>query len=145
MIALEQFAKTETKMLHLAKLWNFAEAQPQLYNSLFVSDPHELSTIIGNNTTFTDWQLFLSDSRVQNYIDKYIYTQAGVVIAQLVNENSRGFNQATAAKLNSMIKYRDDHKDNFAIPVQYIYIQTPLTPAEKVFLPNIPENNKDPL
>lgn len=141
MIQLEMFTKQEPKLLHLAKLWNYAEANPEVYDSLFVSNPHELASIIKNGTTYSDWQEFLSDSRVQSYVDKFIYTQAGIVINKLMAASSRyDFNQAASAKLNSAIKYRDDHKPDFATPVQYIYIQTPLTKAEKEFLPKVPEN-----
>lgn len=141
MVSLELFTKSEVKMLHLANLWNFIEGQPHMYDSLFVSNPHELAQLIGYNTTYTDWQMFLSDSRVQDYIDKVIYTQAAILINRFMNENVH-LSQADSARLNSAIKYRDDHKPDFAVPVQYIYIQTPLTPAEKEFLPNVPENNK---
>lgn len=141
MVSLELFTKAEVKMLHLANLWNFIEGQPHMYDSLFVSNPHELAQLIGYNTTYTDWQMFLSDSRVQDYIDKVIYTQAAILINRFMNENVH-LSQADSARLNSAIKYRDDHKPDFAVPVQYIYIQTPLTPAEKEFLPNVPENNK---
>jgi hypothetical protein len=49
---------------------------------------------------------------------------------------------ADATKLNAAIKYRDDHRPNFATPVQYIYIQTPLTTDETEFLPPVAENKK---
>jgi hypothetical protein len=49
---------------------------------------------------------------------------------------------ADATKLNSAIKYRDDHKPSFAVPVQYIYIQTPLSLEEREFLPDVPEHKK---
>lgn len=141
MISLDLFTKAETKMLHLANLWNFVEGQPQIYEELFVSNPHQLAQLIGYNTTYTDWQMFLSDSRVQDYIDKVIYTQAGIIINRLMNDDVR-LSQADSARLNSAIKYRDDHKPDFAVPVQYIYIQTPLTPSEREFLPDVPDNRK---
>ena len=141
MISLDLFTKAETKMLHLANLWNFVESQPQIYEELFVSNPHQLAQLIGYNTTYTDWQMFLSDSRVQDYIDKVIYTQAGIIINRLMNDDVR-LTQADSARLNSAIKYRDDHKPDFAVPVQYIYIQTPLTPSEREFLPDVPDNRK---
>ena len=141
MISLELFDLQEPKLIHMAKLWNKAEANPDLYDRLFVSNPHELAAIIATGTTYADWQEFISDSRVQNYIDKFIYTQMGIVINKLMATNSKyEFNQAASTKLNSAIKYRDDHKPDFAVPVQYIYIQTPLTPDEKPFLPKVPEN-----
>lgn len=141
MIALDLFQKTETKMLHLASLWNYAESVPSAYDELFVSNPHELAKIIGQGTTYHDWQLFLTDSRVQDYIDKIIYTQAGIIVSKYMREDTR-VGVADATKLNSAIKYRDDHKPSFAIPVQYIYIQTPLTLDEEEFLPDVPENKK---
>lgn len=128
-------------MLHLASLWNYAESVPSAYDELFVSNPHELAKIIGQGTTYHDWQLFLTDSRVQDYIDKIIYTQAGIIVSKYMREDTR-VGVADATKLNSAIKYRDDHKPSFAIPVQYIYIQTPLTLDEEEFLPDVPENKK---
>ena len=80
MIPLEIFTKAEAKMLHLAKLWNTAEANPSLYDSLFISNAHELADLIGMGTTYNDWQDFISDSRVQEYVDKIIYTKAGIII-----------------------------------------------------------------
>lgn len=128
-------------MLHLASLWNYAESVPSAYDELFISNPHELAKIIGQGTTYHDWQLFLTDSRVQDYIDKIIYTQAGIIVSKYMREDTR-VGVADATKLNSAIKYRDDHKPSFAIPVQYIYIQTPLTLDEEEFLPDVPENKK---
>lgn len=132
MIAITQFTKSEPKLLALAKIWNIAESNPALYESMFVSNPHELADMIGNNTTYNDWQEFLSDSRVQEYIDKIIYTQAGLIINKYFKDNVH-LSQADSARLNTAIKYRDDHKSDFAIPVQYIYCAVPLTPAEKAF------------
>ena len=141
MIALELFTKTETKLLHLANLWNFAEGVSHVYDSLFISNPHELAALIGQNTTYHDWQMFLSDSRIQDYIDKIIYTQAGIIVNKYMKDGVH-VGMADATKLNAAIKYRYDHKPNFATPVQYIYIQTPLTVDEQEFLPNVPENKK---
>lgn len=135
MIALEMFNKNEPKMLHLVSIWNFAESQPTMYDTLFISNPHELATLIKQGTTYNDWQMFLTDSRVQDYIDRVIYTQAGIIVNKLMREDVR-LGVAEATKLNSAIKYRDDHKPSFAPPVQYIYIQTPLTPDEEKFLPD---------
>lgn len=141
MIALEQFTKTEVKLLHLVNLWNFAETIPHVYDNLFTSNPHELSTLIGQNTNYHDWQMFLSDSRVQDYIDRIIYTQAGIIVNKYMKDGVH-VGMADATKLNAAIKYRDDHRPSFATPVQYIYIQTPLTAEEAEFLPNVPENKK---
>jgi len=129
-------------MLHLVNLWNIAETVPQVYDALFVSNPHELADIIQQGTTFTDWQYFINDNRVQDYIDRVIYAQAGVVINKMMQDGVH-LTQAESAKLNAAIKYRDDHRPNFATPVQYIYIQTPLTPDEQAFLPDVPENKVD--
>lgn len=142
MISTELFNKTEAKMLHLVNLWNIAETVPQVYDALFVSNPHELADIIQQGTTFTDWQYFINDNRVQDYIDRVIYAQAGVVINKMMQDGVH-LTQAESAKLNAAIKYRDDHRPNFATPVQYIYIQTPLTPDEQAFLPDVPENKVD--
>lgn len=133
MIQLDIFAKSEAKLLHLANIWNFAESIPEIYDALFVSNPHELASLIGQGTTFNDWQFFLADSRIQDYIDKLVYTQAGVVINKLMKDGVR-ISQADSAKLNAAIKYRDDHKPNFATPTQYIYMHTPMSPQEKEFL-----------
>ena len=133
MIPLEIFTKAEAKMLHLAKLWNTAEANPSLYDSLFISNAHELADLIGMGTTYNDWQDFISDSRVQEYVDKIIYTKAGIIINTFFQDGIH-LSQADSARLNTAIKYRDDHKEDFAIPVQYIYMMTPLTYDEKEFL-----------
>lgn len=141
MIQLTVFNKSEVKLIHLANLWNFAESQPQAYDVMFVSNPHELATLIGQGTNYHDWQEFLSDSRVQDYIDRIIYTQAGIIINKYMQGDAH-VGVADATKLNSAIKYRDDHRPSFAPPVQYIYIQTPLTEDEREFLPDVPENKK---
>lgn len=141
MISLDLFTKAEAKLLHLAQLWNLAESDPAIYEELFVSNPHRLADLIQQGTTYNDWQTFLTDSRVQDYIDKIIYTQAGIIINKFMKEDAH-VRVADATKLNSAIKYRDDHKPDFAIPVQYIYIHTPLTSDEQEFLPDIPENKK---
>ena len=133
MIQLEIFGKNESKLLHLAQVWNHAESIAPLYESLFVSNPHELADLIGQGTTFQDWQMFLTDSRVQAYIDKIIYTQAGIVINTYMKDGVR-VGVADATKLNAAIKYRDDHKPDFAVPTQIIYMHTPLSPQEKEFL-----------
>ena len=139
MIQLDMFNASESKLIQLARLWNTAEANPALYDRLFESNPHELVSLIGSYTTYTDWQEFMADSRVQEYIDKIIYTRAGIIINQSLNLNAH-LSQADSARLSTAIKYRDDHKADFAVPVQYIYIQTPLTYDEKQFLPHVPEN-----
>jgi hypothetical protein len=141
MIQLDLFTKNESRLLYMANLWNYAESVPTMYDRLFISNPHELADLIGQNTTYHDWQAFLSDSRVQDYIDRIIYTQAGIIVNKFMREDVR-VGVADATKLNAAIKYRDDHKPNYAIPVQYIYIQTPLTTDEEEFLPDVPENNK---
>ena len=139
MISVDLFSKTEPKMLHMCSLWNYAEGVPAMYDKLFVSNPHELATMIGQGTTYHDWQAFLIDSRVQDYIDRIIYTQAGIIVNKYMKDGVH-VGVADATKLNSAIKYRDDHKPDFAIPVQYIYIQTPLSKDEQAFLPDVPEN-----
>jgi hypothetical protein len=141
MISLEMFTKTEVKLLHLVNLWNFAETVSHIYENLFTSNPHELATLIGQNTSYHDWQMFLSDSRVQDYIDKIIYTQAGIIVNKYMKDGVH-VGMADATKLNAAIKYRDDHRPSFATPVQYIYIQTPLTADETEFLPPVAENKK---
>jgi hypothetical protein len=139
MISIDLFNKTEPKMLHLVNLWNRAEAMSALYDTLFTSNPHQLAAAIQQGTTYNDWQMFLTDSRVQDYIDKILYVMAGLIVAHYMKEGVH-VGVADATKLNSAIKYRDDHKPSFATPVQYIYIQPPLTPDERAFLPNVPEN-----
>jgi hypothetical protein len=139
MISLELFNQNEPKLIHLANLWNYAEGNALAYETIFVSNPHELANLIQQGTDYNDWQTFLSDSRVQDYIDRIIYTQAGITVSKFMKDGVR-ISQADATKLNAAIKYRDDHKPAFALPVQYIYIQTPLTTDEREFLPKIPEN-----
>lgn len=141
MIPLDIFEKNEVTLIHLANLWNLAEANPIIYPDMFVSNPHQLAQLIQQNTTYDDWQTFLIDSRVQSYIDKIIYTQAGIIVSKYMKEDTR-VGVADATKLNSAIKYRDDHKPSFATPTQYIYIQTPLSVDEQEFLPDVPENKK---
>lgn len=133
MISQDLFDTSEPKMLHLVNLWNVAESNPAIYDTLFISNPHELTTIIGQGTNYGDWQMFLTDSRVQDYIDKIIYTQAGLLINRYMVDGVH-LSQADSARLNTAIKYRDDHKPDFAIPVQYIYNQVPLTAEEKEFV-----------
>jgi len=140
MITLDLFNKNEPKLIHLANLWNNAESNALAYEVLFESNPHELATLIQQNTTYDDWQQFLSDSRVQDYIDRIIYTRAGITVSRLMKDGVH-LTPAAATKLNAAIKYRDDHKPAFALPVQYIYIQTPLTIDEREFLPHVPEND----
>lgn len=141
MIKPDIFNKNESKLLHLTSLWNYAEANPNFYDKMFTSNPHELAAMIGNGTTFGDWQEFLSDARIQDYIDKVLYTQAGQIVARLLNQTHMSVSDST--RLNSAIKYRDDHKPDYAIPVQYIYIATPLTPAERAFLPTVDGRHDD--
>jgi len=141
MISLDLFTKNESRLLYMANLWNYAESVPAMYDKLFVSNPHELAELVQQGTTYHDWQQFLSDSRVQDYIDRIIYTQAGIIVSKFMKEDAR-VGVADVTKLNAAIKFRDDHKPNFAIPVQYIYIQTPLTTEEEEFLSNVPENNR---
>jgi hypothetical protein len=138
------FTKTEIKLLHLVNLWNFAETVPHIYENLFTSNPHELAALIGQNTSYHEWQMFLSDSRVQDYIDKIIYTQAGIIVNKYMKDGVH-VGMADATKLNAAIKYRDDHRPSFATPVQYIYIQTPLTADETEFLPPVAENKNQGL
>lgn len=133
MISYELFDPAEQKLLYLAALWNNAEARPDIYDRLFVSNPHDLAKLIANNTTYDDWQMFMIDSRVQDYIDKVIYTQAGIIVSQSLRDGVH-LTQAESARLNAAIKYRDDHKPNFATPVKYIYMNIPLTYDEEAFL-----------
>lgn len=135
MISLDIFNASENKLLHLGRLWNIAESNPMIYDRLFESNPHELAALIGSSTTYTDWQEFMADSRVQEYIDKVIYTRAGIIINQLMNVDVH-LSQADSARLTTAIKYRDDHRADFAVPVQYIYVQCPLTYDEQQFLPS---------
>ena len=141
MIALDIFTPSEPKLIHLGNLWNYAESVPAMYDKLFTSNPHDIAAMVGQGTTYHDWQTFLSDSRVQAYLDKIIYTQAGIIVNKYMKDGVH-VGVADATKLNSAIKYRDDLKPNFATPTQYIYIQTPLTEDEEAFLPLVPENKK---
>lgn len=141
MIQLDIFTKSEPKLIHLANLWNMAESNPTFYTEMFTSNPHELAAMIQQGTTYHDWQEFLTDSRIQDYIDRNLYVQAGIIANKLMKETAK-LSVSDATKLNSAIKYRDDHRPNFATPVQYIYIQTPLTADEAAFLPDVPENEK---
>ena len=60
--------KSETKLLHLATQ-NLAESDPAIYdNYLYLI--HIVTELIQQGTTYNDWQMFLTDSRVQDYIDK---------------------------------------------------------------------------
>lgn len=138
MIQIDIFHTNEPKLVHLAHLWNASEAIPAQYDRLFESNPHDLSALIGQGTSYHDWQMFLTDSRVQEYIDKIIYTRAGIIVSKMMREDTH-VGVADATKLNSAIKYRDDHKPSFATPVQYIYIHTPLTAAEKAFMHEDPD------
>ena len=141
MISLQLFEKKERKLIHLVSLWNVTEGFATKYEELFKSNPHELAQLIGQKTSYHEWQMFLGDSRIQDYIDKIVYTQCGIIINKLMDEKAT-LKMADTTKLNSAIKYRDDHKPSFAIPVQYIFVATPLTPDEREFLPDIPENKR---
>jgi len=144
MISKDVFNKTEPKLLQLANLWNAAESVEAKYDTLFKSNPHELAKLIGNATTYHDWQEFLSDSRVQDYIDRIHYTQAGIIVSKYLDPTIH-VGVADTTKLNSAIKYRDDHKPNYAVPVQYVYMHTPMSQDEKEFLLDTPEHNKSGL
>lgn len=134
MIKKELFNKTEPELLRLVTLWNAAEAEPLIYDKLFTANAHELADLIGNKTTYNDWQNFLTDSRVQDYIDKIIYVMAGNIVSKFMSTPSARVGMADTAKLKSAIDYRDSHKPDFAQPTQYIYMHIPLTEAEKAFL-----------
>ncbi len=134
LINIELFNNSEPRLLHLCSLWNVAESNTVIYNQMFEADPHELAALIGSHTTYADWQEFLSDSRVQTYIDRIIYTRMGTLINRLTQPGVH-LSQADSARLSTAIKYRDDHRPDFAVPVQYIYMQTPLTYDEEQFLP----------
>lgn len=141
MIPLEIFTKAEIQLVKLAKLWNQAEADPLLYDGIIGANPHTLVNLIGGGTTYNDWQNFTSDPRIQEYIDKLIYAQAGRLITQLLSPDAH-LSQADSARLNTAISYRDNHKADFAPPVQYIYMQVPLTPDEKAFLKPVEGQDK---
>jgi len=134
MIKKEIFNKTEPEMLRLVTLWNAAEAEPAIYDKLFTSNAHELAAMIGNKTTYDDWQNFLVDSRVQDYIDKVIYVMAGNIVSRFMSEPTARVGMADTAKLKSAIDYRDSHKPDFAQPTQYIYMHIPLSVDEEAFL-----------
>lgn len=134
MIRIDLFHKTEPDLIKLAHLWNAAEAEPLIYNKLFTSNAHELATLIGNGTTYNDWQNFLIDARVQDYIDKVIYVMAGNIVSSFMSTPSGRVGMADTAKLKSAIDYRDSHKPSFAQPTQYIYMQIPLSEDEEEFL-----------
>lgn len=135
MIKKELFSKSEPELLRLVTLWNAAEAEPMIYEKLFTANAHELATLIGNRTTYDDWQGFLVDARVQDYIDKIIYVMAGNIVTKYMSTPTAKVGMADTAKLNAAINYRDSHKPDFAQPTQYIYMHTPLSEEEKHFLP----------
>lgn len=134
MIKRELFNKTEPDLLRLVTLWNAAEAEPLIYEKMFTSNAHELATLIGNKTTYDDWQNFLVDSRVQDYIDRVIYVMAGNIVSKFMSTPGAKVGMADTAKLKAAIDYRDTHKPDFAQPTQYIYMHIPLSPSEEAFL-----------
>lgn len=134
MIKKEIFHKTEPELIRLATLWNAAESNPIVYEKLFTSNAHELAALIGSKTTYSDWQFFLTDARVQDYIDRVIYVMAGNIVANFMSTTTGRVGMADTAKLKSAIDYRDAHKPDFAQPTQYIYMHIPLSPDEKAFL-----------
>lgn len=134
MIQKEIFNNNEAELLRLVHLWNAAEAIPNIYDKLFTANAHELAALIGNGTTYNDWQDFLVDPRVQDYIDKVIYVMSGNIVASFMSSPSGRVGMADTAKLKSAIDYRDKHKPDFAQPVKYIYMQIPLTKDEEAFL-----------
>lgn len=134
MIKKELFNKTEPDLLRLVTLWNAAEASPAIYDKLFTSNAHELAVLIGNRTTYNDWQNFLVDARVQDYIDRVIYVMAGNIVSQFMSTPTGKVGMADTAKLKSAIDYRDTHKPDFSQPTQYIYMHIPLSPDEEAFL-----------
>jgi hypothetical protein len=134
MIKKELFHKTEPEMVRLVTLWNAAEAEPLIYEKLFTSNAHELATLIGNKTTYNDWQTFLTDARVQDYIDRVIYVMAGNIVTRFMSTPGGKVGMADTAKLKQAIDYRDSHKPDFAQPTQYIYMHIPLSPDEEAFL-----------
>lgn len=133
MIKPELFHKNEPEMLRLIALWNHAEAQPILYESIFTSNAHDLAALIGNGTTYNEWQMFLTDARVQNYIDDVIYEMCGRIITQYMSSDDKT-GMADTQKLKQAIDYRDAHKQDFAQPTQYIYMHIPLSENEEAFL-----------
>jgi hypothetical protein len=134
MIKRELFHKTEPDMLRLVTLWNAAEAEPLIYEKLFTANAHELAALIGNKTTYDDWQNFLVDARVQDYIDRVIYVMAGNIVSRFMSTPTAKVGMADTAKLKAAIDYRDTHKPDFAQPTQYIYMHIPLSPDEMAFL-----------
>ena len=134
MIKKELFNKTEPHLLRLVTLWNLAESEPAIYAEMFTSNAHELAKLIGNKTTYDDWQTFLVDARVQDYIDRVIYVMAGNIVTKFMSEPTARVGMADTAKLKSAIDYRDNHKPDFSQPTQYIYMHIPLSEDEKHFL-----------
>lgn len=134
MIQKEMFNTNEPHYLRLVQLWNAAEAVPNIYSKLFTANAHDLAALIGNGTTYNDWQDFLVDARVQNYIDRVIYVMAGNIVASFMSTAGGKVGMADTAKLKSAIDYRDNHKPDFAQPIQYVYMQVPLNPDEEAFL-----------
>lgn len=134
MIKKELFNKSEPEMLRLVTLWNRAEAEPLIYEKLFTSNAHELASLIGNKTTYSDWQTFLVDARIQDYIDRIIYVMAGNIVTQFMSTPGGKVGMADTAKLKAAIDYRDSHKPDFAQPTQYVYMHIPLSDDEKAFL-----------
>ena len=134
MIKLELFSKSEPEMIRLAILWNTAEGEPLIYEKLFTANAHELAALIGNGTTYNDWQTFLVDARVQDYIDRVIYVMAGTIVTRFMSEPTAKVGMADTAKLKAAIDYRDSHKPDFAQPTRYIYMHIPLSDDEYEFL-----------
>jgi hypothetical protein len=134
MIKKEVFNKTEPELLRLVTLWNAAEAEPLIYDKLFTANAHELASLIGNKTSYDDWQNFLVDARVQDYIDRVIYVMAGNIVSKFMSEPTARVGMADTAKLKQAIDYRDSHKPDFAQPTQYIYMHIPLSEDEEAFL-----------
>ena len=134
MIKKELFHKTEPELLRLATLWNAAESEPLIYEKIFTANAHELAALVGNRTTYNDWQVFLTDARVQDYIDRVVYVMAGNIVAKYMSTPSAKVGMADTAKLKSAIDYRDSHKPDFAQPTQYIYMHIPLSTEEEAFL-----------
>jgi len=134
MIKKELFNKTEPDLLRLATLWNAAESEPLIYAEMFTADAHKLASLIGNKTTYNDWQSFLVDARVQDYIDRVVYVMAGNIVAKFMSTPGGKVGMADTAKLKSAIDYRDTHKPDFAQPTQYIYMHIPLSTEEEAFL-----------
>ena len=55
MLQQDLFHPTEHRLIHLVNLWNIAEADPAVYEELFVSNPHQLADIIRQGTSYDDW------------------------------------------------------------------------------------------